>query len=959
MGEMIIRMSLAVLLMVALAGAIWALEQKTSFGRWRRWAQSLTVGVAFGGAAILCTHYGVVYGNMVLNVRDMAPLTAGLFFSPWAGVIAGLIGGVERYIAGQAFAIGAYSSVACAMSTALAGVFAAVCRNYLFEGKKPTIFYAFAIGAIMEAFHLLMLLMTHLDDMTTAFHAVQIAAWPMILFNAVGLMLIAAMFSLLSSRGMPSLKRPAPADTPITKRFQLWLLLFVSAMLLFTFSFTYMAQTRLTLENARSLLMLNAEDIAKEIVERDSNLEQATMLLKKQARGTTRAIAGDVMERGGVTEASSVGVKALAALYEVHEINVVDAKGIIIASTNDDYNGFDMAQGSQSAEFMVLVDRYGAEILQDFQPISYDSSISIMYVGVGLPGGYIQVGYNDDDIASFENLAEISSLVAGRHIGEKGYAFLADAEGNVVSKHADFTADSLAALGIPASQADGSFFFAAIEGGEYYCYLTTLGNYRALLTMDTAEMYENRDIFAYEMALMELLAFAAVFGLIFVLVRQIIVRNLTRVNESLARITGGNLNELVSVRDSAEFASLSDDINSTVAALKRYIAEAENRIAAELEFARAIQLSALPSVFPPFPDRKEFELFACMHTAQEVGGDFYDFFLVDENHLALVMADVSGKGIPAALFMMKSKTLIKSLADSGLTPGEIFMAANLQLCEGNDAEMFVTAWLGILDIRSGVMTCVNAGHEYPIIRRAGGAYELYKDKHGFVLGGMEGIRYREYTLELLPGDRIFLYTDGVTEATDAHQQLFGTGRMLDALNGVKDEPPEATLAAVKAAIDGFVADAPQFDDITMLGLWVKPQERRAELTLAPEEDAAQRATDFAEEYFTARGVPFKTVMKLNVAVDEIVSNILRYSGAKQMTVSCLAHDGQASIRFIDDGIPYNPLAKSDPDVSLTAEEREIGGLGIFMVKKSMDGVHYENQGGLNILTVEKSFAAGD
>jgi sigma-B regulation protein RsbU (phosphoserine phosphatase) len=229
----------------------------------------------------------------------------------------------------------------------------------------------------------------------------------------------------------------------------------------------------------------------------------------------------------------------------------------------------------------------------------------------------------------------------------------------------------------------------------------------------------------------------------------------------------------------------------------------------------------LPHVFPPFPDRNEFDLYASMDPAREVGGDFYDYFLADDDHLCMVMADVSGKGVPAALFMMASMILLRNNAMLGKSPAEILTDVNAAVCANNREEMFVTVWLGILEISTGRLTAANAGHEYPALMRAGGEFELYKDKHGFVIGGMEGIRYKEYELQINPGDRLFLYTDGVPEATDADKELFGTERMIRALNEQKDREPEEVLNGVRRAVDSFVKDAEQFDDLTMLCLEYK------------------------------------------------------------------------------------------------------------------------------------------
>ncbi len=252
---------------------------------------------------------------------------------------------------------------------------------------------------------------------------------------------------------------------------------------------------------------------------------------------------------------------------------------------------------------------------------------------------------------------------------------------------------------------------------------------------------------------------------------------------------------------------------------KKHREQAEReRVVSELHMANQIQTGVLPHVFPPFPERKEFELFAMMNPAREVGGDFYDYFLIDDDHLCLVIADVSGKGIPASLFMMNVKVLLKSYASGNNTPAEVLAKANKEICENNQMEMFVTVWMGILELSTGKIVASNAGHEYPVIGRTGGEFELIKDKHGFVVGGMEGVKYTDYEMQLEPGDKLFVYTDGVPEATDTNSELFGTDRMLDALNEDKHAPVEEMLRNVRKAVAEFTIGAEQFDDLTMLAI---------------------------------------------------------------------------------------------------------------------------------------------
>ena len=268
------------------------------------------------------------------------------------------------------------------------------------------------------------------------------------------------------------------------------------------------------------------------------------------------------------------------------------------------------------------------------------------------------------------------------------------------------------------------------------------------------------------------------------------------------------------------FAMLSGKTVQYISEVERVTAEKE-RIGAELSLATRIQADMLPSIFPAFPDRTEFDIYAAMDPAKEVGGDFYDYFLIDDDHLCMFIADVSGKGIPAALFMMASMIILANNAQMGKSPAQILTDTNAAICSNNREEMFVTVWLGILEISTGKLIAANAGHEYPAILRPDGKFELYKDKHGFVIGGMDGAKYKEYELQLEPGARVFVYTDGVPEATNDENELFGTERMLEALNTAQDAAPREILESVRAAVDDFVEAAEQFDDLTMLCLEYK------------------------------------------------------------------------------------------------------------------------------------------
>lgn len=389
-------------------------------------------------------------------------------------------------------------------------------------------------------------------------------------------------------------------------------------------------------------------------------------------------------------------------------------------------------------------------------------------------------------------------------------------------------------IGVPMKTV-GWALIAAYSEAEAEQPVRTMEENHRQIQQEAADVYRSKSARRNSATLGILLALLAVMLAGALLAGKRITKPLNSITRQIADMQEGSLEfsmkDAYRTGDEVEvlaqsFADLSHKTVEYIDQVRTVTAEKE-RIGTELHVARQIQAGMLPSIFPAYPDRREFDLYATMNPAKEVGGDFYDYFLIDEDHLALVIADVSGKGVPAALFMMVAMAILKNNAMMGKSAGEILAAANETICSNNKMEMFVTAWLGILEISTGRITAANAGHEYPAVFRKGGKFELYKDRHDFVVGGMEGVSYREYTLALQPGDKIFLYTDGVPEATNGAQELFGTDRMVDALNAAADGSPAEILGAVRKTVNAFVGDAEQFDDLTMLCLEYKGTEKRA------------------------------------------------------------------------------------------------------------------------------------
>ena len=605
----------------------------------------------------------------------------------------------------------------------------------------------------------------------------------------------------------------AKKQTSISYNFLKWLLFLMLIAFIATTVFLWVFQTRIANNNADNLLRLNIADVKADI--KDATNDHMLEIV----RGISAELDDMDADAASAEEMSAI-ITEMLARYDVTEIDIINSDGIIVACNIKAFVGFDMASGEQSKEFLVLLDGE-KEMVQEFQAQSYDNSIERKYAGASLAnGGFVQIGYDYEHLQKSVD-HEVVALTRNRHVGNNGRVLIVDQQKNIVSnvKGVDRKKLDLEAFGIkPGSVQAGERLSATVDGVDFYCMAEMSEGYYIISAIPEKEITITRNMVVAMAVAVEVLIFIALTILIYLLINKQIVISVNRINHSLSEITNGNLDVTMDVRNNLEFDSLSNDINATVDTLKRYIKDAEERIDAELAFAKAIQHSALPSVFPPYPNRTEFEVFATMHTAKEVGGDFYDFYFVDEDNLAFLIADVSGKGIPAAMFMMQSKTIIKSYAESGISVEEIFTVANEKLCEGNDAGMFVTAWMGILNTKTGKVLFANAGHNPPLVKHADGTYEYLKSRAGLVLAGMDGIRYRKNELQLQPGDSIYLYTDGVTEATDPDNELYGEDRLHAILEKYKDAAPGVICEEVKKDVDAFVGEAPQFDDITMLSL---------------------------------------------------------------------------------------------------------------------------------------------
>ena len=925
----------------------YLMDKKTRFKKLNYTSKQILIGLVFGGLSAFASGYGVEFLGTVANVRDAAPLCAGLIFGAPAGIISGVFGGLYRFFS-VFWGAGEYTRIACTLSTMLAGFIAAALRRYMFDNKKPTWSYGVFITVVCEVIHMLMIFFTNMADSSYAFEFVKGATVPMIIGNSAAVGISLLVVSLLNHEERKSEKK----NERISQTFQRKLLVLIIIACVITSTFTYVLQNGMAEIETREVFTSAMTDVITDV------------------RGKSNENLLDITKniRTEYEKNKSVSLDSLAEKYNVIEINVVSPDGTIIASSEENNIGnFNMNSTEQSKEFMVLTGEK-SEYVQAYSPRGSDGVTMRKYAGVSLKdSGFIQVGYDADQ---FHNILDdfVIDVTKNRHVGSTGFVAVCDENLNLVTQ-TNRNGKHISTIGIVPDEVmlNGETATKLYKTNvineetsfskEYIYVFSFVEGYCIIAAMPVAEAMLLRDASLYTSIFTLVLIFAALFIFIYFLIKKVIINNLQKINGTLSEITGGNLNVKVDVRSNAEFSSLSDDINSTVATLKRYIGEAAARIDKELEYAKQIQLSALAS---DFPDTEDYAVYAQMIAAKEVGGDFYDFYTLDSNTVLFLAADVSGKGIPAAMFMMTAKTIIRDLAERGLPVDEIFTLANERLCKNNESGMFVTAWMGKIDLSTGVLSFANAGHNPPVIVHSNGECEYLKSRTGFVLAGMEGMKYRANEMTLNKGDRIFLYTDGVTEATNENETLYGEERLMSYIDKNKRLKAEALLSGLKEDIDLFAGEAPQFDDITMLVFDYKKKEGAAmkEKVFSARKDALPEVMAFTEECLESFGCEMKSQMAICVAVEEIFVNIASYAYGEGTGEACLSFGFDEAERLMtlevkDQGVPFNPLEKAEPDITLSAADREIGGLGIFITKKTMDTVSYRFENGKNILTMTK------
>ena len=688
------------------------------------------------------------------------------------------------------------------------------------------------------------------------------------------------------------------------------ILVYVSAL-----AFTWLLSTKRAWHQTESMLdyaMLDLNDTL--------NGSLDTMLLH---------IAVSILEDlGSAKPISNEDALRILAERRIDELNVLDRTGRNLGSSDSRLIGTSMADTPKSAEFLVLTKGEVRAYSQPFRTGGHNPDVCRKYLGLAFPDGdgFIQVGIDESHVTTM--FPSIMGFIFDEWLlGEKGFFLCANIDdGRLISnpaRHRD-EAHFLEETGYDPNgfnvYEDGKRTFnQRLFGETCNCRAIIFAGHRIIAALPPAEYFRTRTVYTTGLAVL----LAIILSLFVVL--------LCRINADSMRIQAF------------------------------YASEVEKH-AAELELGRTIQMAALPTAFTM---NEYCRLAAFIEPAQEVGGDFYDFFSLDETHLAFLVADVSGKGITGALYMMNAKTIIKNvlMATTTYDPAEALSQVNAELCRNNPAEMFVTAWVGVLDIDTGYVSFVNAGHNPPILRHSTGETEWLKARSGCPLGCFENATYKVRDMLLKPGDMIFLYTDGVTEAMNVSGELFGDERLIATLGDGKqlaeNAGPSEVCAAVRSSVERFVEKAPQADDLTLLTVQYLCIPERYVRPFPAQDVALVEAPSFVEEKLRAVLCPNKTRGQILIALDEVLSNVVRCSGASGITVSLTFSHARQSLTMAisDDGKPFNPLHVPPPDTTLPPEKRPIGGLGILRLQKTMDKLAYRYVHGCNILTLCKTIVA--
>lgn len=743
--------------------------------------------------------------------------------------------------------------------------------------------------------------------------------------------------------------------------FRKWMISIATGAFLLTFLLSYFLLDIQAKDNAQKEMIVTLNYLKQKIARREFNTQNLQAYFKKNLQEKADVFA---MFRAAHPEwMTKKLLENYIARSGVDQISILDESGNYISSYPDKLTG--NKQDNTTVERIADLDDLGLAvqylpaselILERFQ------TPARQLVGVSVKDeilGTIQLGQDIDKYNRMLSSEGITTIAEFLKVGYMG-SILIIRNGRVSSSNIeDIIGKTLREIDfhIPSLKDDFIQFNAFFRGEAYFCMAVRYQQYELVAIYPETELYLRRkNILKWGIPLY-LLLFLLIYLAVVTLLKLLVLKSIIKINKSLKKITSGDLDEHASVTTTPEFKELSTMINKTVDSLKTEINKTAQSMKQELFLAQEVQFSALPKTFPPFPFRTEFDLFASLHAAKEVSGDFFDFFTLesDSSKLVFLIADVAGKGIPASLFMMSARALIKRYAREGYSIDDLLKKVNNALCEDNETAMFLTMLIGVLDIETGFLKYANAGHDWPYIQSGDGDFREIALDSGYPLGIKQNAVFDVHEVWLKYGDTFFAYTDGVTEAERIDDELYGNDRLLAALNKNKNETLQNLVYGVNADIIDFTKGAQQSDDITMLCLRYQGEQKTVSADIENEEEILE----FFFDIFTKNDCPEEIQNELAVILDEVFTNIVHYAYPEQkgdITVFCSVggYPKRIKMQFIDSGIPFNPLNNVEGNLEAPAHQRQVGHLGIFLVKQLADETAYEYRDGKNILTLFKN-----
>ena len=950
--------ALSAVLPALIAAVFHFLDKKVArFSRLRPIIKQSIGGVLLGGCAIGALYLSVEYFDTSLSSINASVLLSSLALGPISGSITGVMAVVARFLhdSFDSGSITQYEYPGLITTTAIA-ILAPLVKHFLFRKEEVSWYYGALLGATFEALWTLSFFAVFNDALKTAYEIVSVVGWRSVATVASsvgGGLLIIMLIDVFPLRKKKEEKAARISRFKLKNTLGIGLMLALAATLSLSLGAAYGTQSKAAYGQMANELTLNAQNLASSITETGDIrfAEYAKMVSGSFAAPDSADYNAELAEAIymlPITNASFIGEDAKVAyssdasligkdIRTDFEEQVADLTSLLEDPVAGDVVVLPLIEKK-------LVPGSGGSIGPLTRGVKYTA---IRFISADLKGMILLASSISEYTKALDPV--IAAAAHNRRIGESGYLFICSSASTgqfIVSAGKDgLEGKRIFQTGITFVQnADDANPIGLLTAFNEPCYYLVIPHesYFIYGIYPESEVNFQRDSTFYMIAYLLLLVVGVIFLLVFALLDWQVIGKLQRLGDKLESISGGNLETKVGRLGNEEFDRLAYSVDETVGVLRGYIDREAKRIDHDLALARDIQFGSLPSV-APLLKYHDFKIGALMTPAKEVGGDFYDFFLLPDGRLAFLIADVSDKGIPSAMFMMRAKAMIHALCQLGLPCDEVFADTNRNLIEKNDLNMFITAWLGFLDRETGALEYVNAGHNPPLLRKKW-AYRYLDDDPSPVLGAFSDASYERRTLKLKPLDGLFLYTDGVTEATNAKMELFGEERLCDFLNGFADFEPEKMCDSALAAVNAFLDGSDQNDDITMVSLtYMGPYEEKTTDYPADPSCFLSFQADL-DKTMTEAGLDDETRANIHVCAEEYFINIASYAYPKdkgQIRFTLSHTPFEWTLSFADSGKKFNPLAKKDPDIYADFSGRQAGGLGIYMVKQMADFVYYD------------------